>query len=249
MIRVNLIGYGNIGVHLARAFQRASEVELQRIWVRKLPEPTDHLFTTTFADWPAADIDIICVADKAIAEIVSQKPDTARLTVHTAGSVSVDALSTFSNRGVLYPLQTFSKNKAVDFTQVPFCLETALAADYALLQQLAQIISPKTYPVSSLQRKQLHLSAVFVCNFVNHMYRIGEEICAENQLPYEILQPLIAETAEKIKHLPPSQAQTGPAIRFDQPTIDAHLQLLNPGPYAEIYQQLTLSIQAHVQKL
>lgn len=249
MIRVNLIGYGNIGTHLARALAEHSQVNLQRIWART-PAADSHLpFASTFADWPEADLDIICVSDAAIAEIAAQKPETSALTVHTAGSVSLNVFSQFKHSGVLYPLQTFSKNKAVDFAQVPFCLETQHKEDYPLLERLAQLLSPKTYAVDSLQRKQLHLSAVFVCNFVNHMYRIGEEICEKHQLPFEVLQPLIAETADKIKHIPPSEAQTGPAVRFDTPTLEAHLELLGDSTYSEIYQLLSQSIQTHGKKL
>src|SRR5690606_12433218 len=105
-------------------------------------------------------------------------------------------------------------------------------------------ISEQVYQVDSEQRRALHLSAVFVNNFVNHLYHIGEQICKKNQLPFDILRPLIAETAAKITEMPPLEAQTGPAKRCDNSTLLKHREQLTPHPlYLQLYDLLTEAIQ------
>ena len=139
-------------------------------------------------------------------------------------------------------LQTFTKNKKVDFSKVPFCLEAEDKNDYQLLEKLAKLLSKHIYNIDSEQRKRLHVAAVFVNNFTNHMYKIGNDICKENNIPFKILGSLIDETASKIKTLSPEKAQTGPAIRNDEETIKNHLNLLSENKQ-EIYILLTKSIQ------
>ena len=164
------------------------------------------------------------------------------MVVHTSGSVAMNSLNNNGRKGVFYMLQTFSKNKIVDFSEVPFCLEAENEKDYILLELLANLIGKKVYAINSEQRKALHIAAVFVNNFSNHMYKIGSDICAENNVPFAILEPLIKETASKIETLSPAEAQTGPAIRKDQRTINEHLALLNKQQQ-EIYTTVTKSIQ------
>jgi len=138
-------------------------------------------------------------------------------------------------------LQTFSKEKEMDFSTVPFCLEAENKEDYLLLEKIAKTIGRKIYSVNSEQRKALHIAAVFVNNFTNHLYTIGNDICEKHQVPFEILQPLIQETSEKIKTLSPKKAQTGPAIRNDKKTIKSHLELLSKEQQ-EIYKLITQAI-------
>jgi predicted short-subunit dehydrogenase-like oxidoreductase (DUF2520 family) len=138
-------------------------------------------------------------------------------------------------------LQTFSKEKEVDFATVPFCLEAENKEDYLLLETVAKAIGVKTYTINSRQRKALHVAAVFVNNFTNHLYKIGNDICEEHQVPFEILHPLIQETSEKIKTLSPEKAQTGPAVRNDDKTIENHLELLEKKQQL-IYKLITQSI-------
>ena len=143
-----------------------------------------------------------------------------------------------------YPLQTFTKGKKVDFKKIPICIEAEQDNDLKILEQLAVLISEKTHLINSQQRKALHVAAVFVNNFVNHLYQIGSEICQENQIPFSILEALITETASKIERLSPKNAQTGPAKRNDKGTIDAHLDFLKSDvSKQEIYKLLTQSIQ------
>lgn len=163
--------------------------------------------------------------------------------VHTSGSTDINVLDSKNRKGVFYPLQTFTKNKSVDFSQIPICIETEVPSDFEIIEKLAKSVSNSVYLINGNQRKALHVSAVFVCNFANHLFTIGNTICVENNIPFEILQPLIKETAEKIQSLSPSEAQTGPAIRNDQKTIEKHIDFLTNENQKEIYKILTKSIQ------
>lgn len=247
MLNVVIIGSGNVAQHLISTFQNAVNVTLVQAYARQEEKllhllPADKI-TNSFADIKEADIYIISVTDDAIAGVSAQLPFENRLVVHTSGSVSLEQLDPKNRRGVFYPLQTFSKNKAVHFTTVPLCLESESESDYPLLEQLAKEVSHSVYSISSEQRKSLHVAAVFVSNFANHMYTLGNDICTENNIPFEILKPLIQETANKIESLPPLQAQTGPAIRNDRQTIAKHLDFLTDGNKKAIYTLLTQSIQ------
>ena len=228
MITVLIVGSGNVAYHLYNAFLKVNTIDVTQINSRKL------------VDIPAADVTIIAVSDDAIAEVSSKINNS--FVVHTSGSFAMNGLKTPYNQGVFYMLQTFSKNKEIHFSDVPFCLEAENEKDYQLLEYLAKSIGKKIYPINSEQRKIIHVSAVFVNNFTNHLYKIGNDICKENNVPFEILQPLIKETSEKIKELSPEKAQTGPAIRNDKKTIKNHLNLLNINQQ-KIYKILTKSIQ------
>jgi predicted short-subunit dehydrogenase-like oxidoreductase (DUF2520 family) len=171
------------------------------------------------------------------------------LVVHTSGTTSLSVLNSKNRRGVFYPLQTFTQGKQIDYTQIPFCLEAENEADYNRLKKLAESVSNAVYQVSEDQRKALHLAAVFVCNFTNHLYQIGEDLCNEHNVPFAVLKPLISETADKIQTLSPKEAQTGPALRGDTETLNRHLEMLNQTTQKEIYQLLTKSIIDHGKKL
>lgn len=228
MISVVVIGHGNVATHLVKAFTKVTTVLVTQINARKL------------TNIPSADLTIIAVSDDAIAEVSSKINNS--FVVHTSGSVSLKALKNNGRKGVFYMLQTFSKNKEINFLEVPFCLEATNNTDYKLLEKLALLLGKKIYNITSEQRKILHVAAVFVNNFTNHMYKIGNDICKENNVPFEILHPLIKETSTKIETLLPTEAQTGPAIRNDKKTIEAHLNLLQKKQQ-KIYKTLTKSIQ------
>ena len=146
-----------------------------------------------------------------------------------------------NRRGVLYPVQSFSKDKELEFKELSFCIEAENKADLLLLMDIAKSFSEKIYIMDSAQRKFLHISAVFLNNFSNHIWFLSEEICKKNNIPFEILKPLLAETYQKTQDLSFFEAQTGPARRGDTQTIDAHLQLLENNE-KEIYKILTNSI-------
>lgn len=247
MIKISLIGSGNVAQHLINAFTKNEHIELVQVFSRKKTSLENILSTdkiiTDLSDLKEADLYIIAVTDDAISEVSEKLPFENRLVVHTSGTSSIEILNSKNRRGVFYPLQTFSKDKKVDFSIIPICLEAASQNDYLILQTVAQNISNAVFPIVSEQRKALHVSAVFVNNFTNHLYQIGQEICIEHQVPFEILKPLIQETAEKIKFINPNEAQTGPAKRNDTNTIDAHLDYLTDENQKKIYKILTQSIQ------
>jgi predicted short-subunit dehydrogenase-like oxidoreductase (DUF2520 family) len=252
MIKVVLIGSGNVASHLLQVMQKSADIELVQVFARDKKSLSSYIekskITSNYEDIQLADVYIIAVSDNAIAEVAEKLPFTNRLVVHTSGSSEMEVLGAKNRNGVFYPLQTFSKNKPVDFSSIPFCLETEKKEDYIILEKLAISISNKVFSISSQQRKSLHVAAVFVCNFVNQMYQIGNEICQENEVPFEILHPLIQETAQKVLNLSPQEAQTGPALRNDTKTIQKHIDFLENPEYKALYTSLTESIQ-HVKKL
>jgi predicted short-subunit dehydrogenase-like oxidoreductase (DUF2520 family) len=253
MIKVVLIGSGNVAQHLIKAFAKSNEIEVIQAFSRQkdtlIPLLDSDKITNNFNNLKEADIYIIAVSDDAIANVSAQLPFENRLVVHTSGSVSLEALDKKNRNGIFYPLQTFSKKANIDFNQVPFCLESDNETDFEFLKNLAEIISNKAYKINSEQRKALHVSAVFVNNFVNNLYQMGNEICIENNVPFEILKPIIQETANKIMKLSPNEAQTGPAIRNDKQTISSHLDFLLDENQKNIYKTLTQSIQNNGKKL
>jgi predicted short-subunit dehydrogenase-like oxidoreductase (DUF2520 family) len=253
MVKVVLIGAGNVAQHLILAFQKSNQIELVQVFARNTNQLTHLLgsdrLTANYTDLKQADVYIIAVNDNAISEVSNQLPFENKLVVHTSGSVAMTDLNAKNRRGVFYPLQTFSKSKEVNFNEIPLCLETENPSDYAVLETLAKEISNVVYAVSSEQRKALHVAAVFVSNFTNHMYHLGNEICEANNLDFAILKPLITETANKVQELSPKEAQTGPARRNDTTTINAHLAFLTDDNQKEIYKLLTKSIIDHGKKL
>ncbi|MBC5842756.1 MAG: DUF2520 domain-containing protein [Flavobacteriaceae bacterium] len=257
MIKVSIIGSGNVAQHLISAFtaiqKSSSKIELVQAYSRK-KESLVHLLDnsqiiTDIQNLSEADVYIVAVSDDAIASVSQQLAFKNRLVVHTSGSVSVAVISDANRKGVFYPLQSFTKNKEVDFSTIPICLEAENATDFQLLDTVAKLISTKVYAINSQQRQALHVAAVFVNNFTNHLYQIGKTICDENQIPFTILQPLITETAQKIATLSPAQSQTGPAIRKDEKTIAAHEAFLTDENQIAIYKILTQSIQNNGKEL
>lgn len=248
MIRVSIIGSGNVAQHLVSAFTKSADIELVQVLVRHKAslscELAENQIISDYHQLQAVDLFIIAVTDEAIAEVAAKIPLQGQLVAHTSGSVAMNVLADKHRKAVFYPLQTFTKGKPVDFKSVPIGVETQFQKDVAIVKKVAGAISNQIFEINSEQRKALHVAAVFVCNFTNHLYQIGADICEQHQLPFDILKPLIEETAAKIKVLSPSQAQTGPAKRNDQQTIDSHLEILD-GPQKALYSLLTKSIQTH----
>ena len=194
-----------------------------------------------------ADMYVCALKDSVITEVLRQaEPQIkGKLLVHTAGSVPMSLLEEFSeNCGVIYPTQTFTKAKKVDFGKVPFLLEGSTNEVYSELEKIVATLSDNIYNVSSEDRKRIHLAAVFVCNFANHVFALGADLAKASGLPFEILLPLIDETAEKVHFVPPSKAQSGPAVRNDDNVMEMHRQMLEGSPQLlEIYNVLSRSIQ------
>jgi predicted short-subunit dehydrogenase-like oxidoreductase (DUF2520 family) len=234
MISIAVVGLGNVGTHLYTALAAKNDINAIHINSRKL------------LSLEKVDLVILAVADDAISEVSSQIK--APLVVHTSGGVSITKLQNVGRKGVFYPLQTFTKDQTVDFLNIPICLEVSKKSDIELLEKIASLLSNNVYHIDSEQRKRIHVAAVFVNNFVNHMYTIAYDICKEHNIPFDILQPLIQETALKIQQITPKEAQTGPAKRKDVQTLEKHLLLLQQQQQ-EIYTKLTQSIQTYGKKL
>jgi predicted short-subunit dehydrogenase-like oxidoreductase (DUF2520 family) len=253
MIKVVIIGSGNVAHHLVNAFAKSEAVDVVQVFSRNRETVSAEFnsvkISSDLDNLVEADLFIIAVSDDSVAEIASVISINDRFVVHTSGALTMDCLNTASRRGAFYPLQTFSKQRAVDFNNIPICLECENETDLELLKVVANAISDKVFIINSKQRKALHLSAVFVNNFVNHLYHIGNEICIENQLSFELLKPLIAETANKVMLLSPEEAQTGPAKRGDYQSIQAHLDIITDENQKKIYQILTQSIQNNGKEL
>ncbi len=245
MISVVLLGGGNVAHHLAEAFLASKDVTLKQLYARNVKSINHFQNKVSLTDnltlLEDADVYIIAISDDSISELSNQLPEN-KLVTHTSGSVSMKSLKNKGRKGIFYPLQSFSKTKPVDFNEIPLCIEAENTKDLSLLEKLAHYISPKVYKISSEQRSKLHVAAVFVNNFTNHMYKIGNDICNQYDVPFEVLLPLIKETASKIEEVSPNEAQTGPAKRNDQETIKRHLNLLDIKQ-KEIYQLITKSIQ------
>jgi len=245
MIKAVLLGGGNVAFHLAKALLRASNVSLVQVYNRNL-DAIKHLahetqLTDNLKQLIASDIYIISVSDHAIKSVSEKLPKRDALIVHTSGGTVMSVLENHKRTGVFYPLQTFSKKRAVNFNSIPLCIESNNPDDLRLLDTLAKEISNQVYHINSIQRHQLHTAAVFVNNFVNHLYAIGDEICTLSNIDPNILQPLIQETALKVKDLKPIDAQTGPARRGDHQVIKNHLENLSDN-HREIYKLLSQSI-------
>jgi predicted short-subunit dehydrogenase-like oxidoreductase (DUF2520 family) len=246
MISICILGSGNVAQRLVSAFEKADNIQLVQVFSRKQNAiSTLSKSVSIIQDYnqlEPVDLIIIAVSDDAIVNVSEQIPFQNKLVVHTSGSVSMESLSDANRKGVFYPLQTLSKTKEINFKEVPLCIEAETNSDLKLLHQVASAISNNVYEIDSNQRKSLHIAAVFVNNFANHLFQIGKEICIEHGVSFEILKPLIFETVNKINTLSPKDAQTGPAKRNDTTTINKHLDFLSNPNHKEIYKILTKSI-------
>ena len=244
-MQIVLIGSGNVAFHLAKAFSEA-QIPISQIFGRnttelqKISEQFSIPFSTeTLAD---ADLYIISVSDSSIAEVSSLIKNENVLVAHTSGSVSREALSGNYRKSVFYPLQTFSKSKNLDYSKIPFFIDAENENDEEILKNLASKISKNVMLANDEKRKYIHLTAVFACNFVNHLYARAKEISDSQGIPFDYFLPLIDETTQKIHELEPKLAQTGPAIRNDEKVLKLHESLLTDEEKLKIYKTLNESI-------
>lgn len=246
MISVVLLGAGNVATHLYKAFSNSETISITQWYNRTRSSissyANDVAITDTLEDLIEADIYIIAVSDDSIAQLSSDLPFTNRFVVHTSGSVAMHDIDKKNQIGVFYPLQTFSKAADINFSEVPICIEVYEKENLQLLKDLAIAVNCKPHKITTEQRQTLHLAAVFVNNFTNQLYRIGHEICETKNIEFEILHPLIEETAKKIQDMSPFMAQTGPAKRNDKKTIKRQLKLIEKEEHESIYKMLTASI-------
>jgi predicted short-subunit dehydrogenase-like oxidoreductase (DUF2520 family) len=245
MIKVVIFGTGNVATQLSEAFIKSGNIDLAQVYSRSnvnisFFKKNNIEVINSLDALQKADLYILAISDDAISEFAGKIPIKEVLIAHTSGAVSIDAIKS-NRRGVFYPLQTISKQKNINFKKVPICIEANSKDDLILLRDVAKSISKKVYEIDSKQRESLHVAAVFVNNFVNHLYTIAEDICIEKDVPFDILKPLIVETAKKIKTISPVKAQTGPAIRNDVNTIKKHIKMLSKEQQ-NIYKLMTESI-------
>jgi predicted short-subunit dehydrogenase-like oxidoreductase (DUF2520 family) len=249
MITVSIIGSGNVAFHLISALKKAPEIKLIQVCARDKKNIQNLVDSSQIIskveELKTVDVCIIAVSDASISMVSESIPFDNKIVAHTSGSVAMNDLYSKNRRAVFYPLQTFSVHKEVNFSKIPICLENENSDDYKVLEKIAYSISDVVYSINSKQRKALHVSAVFVNNFVNELYEIGNEICLENNISFDILKPLIEETAQKVQTLTPKEAQTGPAKRQDLQTIATHLDFLKDQNLKDIYSIMTQSIQSH----
>jgi len=241
------MGSGNVAYHFHRALLAANGVELIQMVARRgdafsgfEPGIPRGILGETVLE---ADVYLIAVSDSSIETVSGHLVGKTGLVAHTSGARGLEALRGITRPGVLYPLQTFSRERELDFGEIPLCLETGYPQDLPLLRSLAESLSPKVFEVAEPARKQLHLAAVFVNNFTNHMVYLGQALCREQGLGDGLLHPLLQETFSKLETLSAYQAQTGPARRRDQITQEAHLSLLRDSLQRELYKIISKSIQ------
>lgn len=252
-MNVSIIGAGNLAWHLAPAFDN-TDFAVKEVYSRDLKNANalvEKLYQATakvsldFSVSPSR-IFILAVSDDAIPEIVSEiiLPDNAYL-IHTSGSQALSVLgyAPTHNIGVFYPLQTFSKNRKLDLKEVPIFIEGENPETEKVLLSLARAISRKVSTATSRERKALHVAAVFASNFTNHMLTLSKEIANENNLDFDLLKPLIAETINKALTIGPENSQTGPAKRADVEILDRHIEFLqNDTELAELYRAISQHI-------
>ena len=195
-----------------------------------------------------ADAYIIAVKDDALPSVILQLTQgrSECKFFHTAGSVPMSVFGEVAHHGVIYPMQTFSKERMVDFSRVPLFIEANDNETLDQARRIAESVSQKVYELTSEQRRQLHLAAVFACNFSNHCYALAENILANEGIPFDVMLPLVDETAAKVHTISPLQAQTGPAIRYDETILNRQKEMLADDPLTQqLYDLMSKSIHEH----
>jgi len=243
-----VIGSGNVASHLAKQLF-ACGYSINCVFSRdldnakRLAEQVNAKAVDKIEMIFPADFYLFSVKDDAYREIIDAFPKTTAVCVHTSGSLEMNILSKLSdNQGVLYPFQTLTKGKEISFQKVPLCIEASNELTLNVLSDMARDFKSPCYQINSQQRAYLHLCGVFASNFTNAMYGIAEQIAQTQQIDFEIIKPLIVETARKIEILSPAAAQTGPAKRNDQTILQKHLELLTNPQWKEIYKLVSDSI-------
>lgn len=246
--KIVVLGSGNVATHLSKAFF-AKGLQVSQIYSRTLVNAqalADEVNAEAVDDMKklnsTADLYLVCLSDSVMVDVLNELDFKPKLIAHTAGSISIDVLKQFKHHGVLYPLQSFSKQRDVDMKEVPFCIEANSTEVKKVLWELAELISDNVRQLTSKQRKQCHVAGVLVNNFVNHLYGLGADVLAAEGISFDILQPIILETAKKVQELHPDKAQTGPAIRRNTEVIDEHVEMMKAYGLDNLYRALSNSI-------
>lgn len=248
-MKITLIGSGNVATTLGKLIKNAGHSFLQVIsrneqHAKKLADILDAEACTDISNINSlADIYIIAVSDNAINSIAENLTLPGKIVVHTSGAASKEILKTVTeNYGVFYPLQSIRKEKE-ETPVIPFLLDASNTETLNTLKSFAASVSENVFEANDEQRLKLHVGAIFVSNFTNHLFALVESYCEQENIPFKMLIPLINETALRLNEFSPKNVQTGPAIRNDTTTIQKHLQELNNYPELQkIYATLTESI-------
>lgn len=248
-MKIVFIGAGNVATHLATELYKKS-FNIVQIYSRTLESASElalkveaEAITDIHSVTNNADLYIYSVKDSILEEIIAKTPKHQGIAIHTAGSVPLDIFSKYTtDYGVLYPFQTFSKNRDIEWNTIPLFVEASNKDALDKIKGLASTLSSKVSELNSEDRKYIHLTGVFACNFTNHMYALSELFLKKINLPFDIALPLINETASKVKELSPKDAQTGPAIRFDENIINNHLSLIEDEDVKDIYKLMSENI-------
>ena len=263
-MRIIFLGSGNLATHLSLALKAAGEDILQifsrtQEHAQALADKLNCASCVSISDIRTdADVYIFSVKDDALPSLISQlsqhlTPNSQHpLFLHTAGSVPMSVFPSNTptpntqhpspRYGVLYPMQTFSKDRSVNFREIPCFVEASDSNTLVEIKALASKVSDHVVEMSSEKRRKLHLAAVFACNMVNHCYRLAEKVLEEEGIDFSLYLPLIQETANKVKELSPRKAQTGPMVRYDKNIMDAQISLINDELTRQIYRLMADSI-------
>ena len=246
MKNIILLGSGSVATHLGIALKNSNysivqvyskSIENSKILANKL----DAQFTNNLSKLKSTDLIIVCINDDAILSVLSQIKNTA--IVHTSGSIGLDVFKQkITNYGVFYPVQTFNKEIDINISEIPFCIEGNSLEFEKQLIKIAKALSNNVVKMNSQQRKQLHIAAVFACNFSNHMYSIADELLANNNIDFKILLPLIRKTNANLENNRPKEVQTGPAKRKDTAIIQEHIATIKEKEIKELYQTISANI-------
>ncbi len=249
-MRIVILGSGNVATHMSKALFNAG-FDISQIYSRNIDsakllanEVNAEFCNITEAILLNADVYIYAIKDDALKTLLLEVKNDDGMHIHVSGSTNINIFEGVKQRyAVIYPLQTLSKNKAIDFGTVPLFVEANNAESMEMIWEMSNKISGNVRKIDSQQRQSLHVAAVFACNFSNYLCNIAFDVLANNNLEFELLQPLIAETANKLKTLQPYDAQTGPAVRFDKQIIDKHMDFLSDNENVQnLYEMLSKMI-------
>lgn len=250
--KIILIGAGNVAHHLATTWLKKG-LNVCQIYSRTLDSAGELGIKTGIAYtndinqiYPDGDVYVFCVSDDALQSVLKNiRLKGNPFLIHTSGTLPMTVLRSFSaNFGVLYPLQTFSKNRDLDFSEIPVFLEGSNPLVEKLLTEIASPLSIHLHYIDSGQRQLLHLAAVFACNFPNYLYRIAGDLLEKNGMDFSWIRPLIFETAHKVMTMRPEEAQTGPAKRGDETILSRHKnRLKHDSELLQLYTLLSQMIQ------
>lgn len=257
-MKLVIIGAGRLATNLGRALLNAGH-DIMQVYSRTMESAQEAAaimggmpVTSTDKITKDADVYICAVSDSALPNLlpVLCKGREQKVWLHTAGSLPLDMFKGMAlHYGVLYPMQTFSKETVADFSHIPCFVEANDELATRTIVQMATDISDNVSPLSSADRKYLHLAAVFACNFANHCYTLAADILEKHGMDFSVMLPLIDETTRKVHTMHPRQAQTGPAVRYDENVIREQSQMLRNDPFAkEIYDRMSISIHKKSQK-